>query len=156
MFIRFSQVLALATMSLAAVSMIACSGGGGNSDSGKAAPPAPNPNQNPNPGQNQATGTTSLTKNFWCSTIPDDQGGSHQLRLELYDSGKLGLSMFALSNAGRGALEKHIDGSYAISGANINMTLNNQPETHVVRLDPQSPTGAPQLHIDSAVFDPCN
>jgi hypothetical protein len=152
------QIIAFAAIS----SMLACSGGGGGGGSTdtKAAPAnnqGPGDQQNPgqqNPGQTNQ-GTTALTKNFWCRSISQNNA-NHQLRLEFSNNGKFALTVFQLTANGRGQQEMHNEGTYSIQGQTLVLTADNKPENHTIRLDPESPTGAPQLNVDNAPYDPCN
>lgn len=149
---RSIQILAIAAIS----SMLACSGGGGGNSDTKAPPPKTqgNGDAQQNPGQT-GQANSALTKNFWCHSVSQNNT-NHQLRLEFSNDGKFGLTVFQLTANGRGQQEMHNDGTYSIQGQNLVLTADNKPENHTIRLDPESPTGAPQLNVDNAAYDPCN
>ena len=145
-------------------SMFACSGGGGGGSSAKTpvnpAPEGqtnPGPNQNPTPNPNPvASGTVSLTQNFWCASLKDDQGGDSQLRLELFDGGRAGYTVFPLTAGARGNVELHKDGTWILEQAVLTLNFNGVAQPYAYSLVAVSPTGAAQLHLGEMILDPCN
>lgn len=150
-----STFFALALTTLA----IGCSGGGsgGGNKAGDNKGAGTPGSDSPMPAG--ATRPTGISAQPWCANTED---GATQVRLTLFANGSAVVDQFALQDGARGGALNQYKGTWYIENNNTMVfQIDGQAQQkEAVRLDPMSPTGAPQLTFgtapNSATYDPCS